>query len=192
MTEDQPLVQQVRGGELNATLASAVAELQQSIWPNDHCSIQTRAAAMIEKFSGYSGPVAQAPSVHWVMDNHHAVAVATATSRTIMTQVGPMTVLALAGVCSAPSFRKKGFGRAVVAQALSRVDDGDFSFGLWQTHRHNVMFYQHFGAKIVDNRFIDSTADQPQANPWWEPVVMRLPNNDDWPQGVIDLQGPGY
>jgi len=53
-------------------------------------------------------------------------------------------------------------------------------------------FYEKLGAVVVDNRIVNSLADNPAANPFWDEVVMRYPAGGDWPSGAIDLRGPGY
>jgi hypothetical protein len=44
----------------------------------------------------------------------------------------------------------------------------------------------------VDNRFVNSTAEDPHASPFWDRVIMRYPAKAGWPAGEIDLRGPGW
>jgi hypothetical protein len=53
-------------------------------------------------------------------------------------------------------------------------------------------FYERLGAVTVDNRFINSLAENPTASPWWDKVIMRYPGKSGWPSGEIDLRGPGW
>jgi hypothetical protein len=76
--------------------------------------------------------------------------------------------------------------------AFDLVDEGAFPFALFQTNEAVQPFYDRLGAIPVDNRFVDSTADDPTANPFWDKVIMRYPATPGWPQGEIDLKGPGW
>lgn len=115
--------------------------------------------------------------------------------RTIATMDGPLDVMALAAVCSAPERRGKGLGRLVVAEAFREVDTGAYPVSLFQTGVPN--FYEKLGARLVDNGFVNSRYNptdkhgSPDA-PWWEPYAMIYPATYDWPSGEIDLLGAGY
>ena len=75
---------------------------------------------------------------------------------------------------------------------MSRV--GRLGYLLWG----NGSFWQEalaekLGARCVSNRFVNSTnTEAPEANPWWDEHVMIFPDTYDWPDGTIDLPGPGY
>jgi predicted GNAT family N-acyltransferase len=103
-----------------------------------------------------------------------------------------MTVLALARVCTARDFRGHKLGQAVVRAAFAFVDDDTFPFALFQTTDDVQSFYENLGAVRIYNRFVNSLAADPMANPWWSPVIMRYPAGPRWPEGQIDLGGPGY
>ena len=111
---------------------------------------------------------------------------------TISTPAGKMTVLALARVCTAPEVRGRKLGQAVVRAAFALIDDGSFSFALFQTTDDVQSFYENLGAVRIHNQFVNSLATDPAANPWWSPVIMRYPAGPGWPEGQIDLLGPGY
>ena len=54
-------------------------------------------------------------------------------------------------------------------------------------------FYARLGARIVDNRFVNSThVEDPEAYPWLADDVMIYPKHHPWPAGVIDINGPSY
>jgi hypothetical protein len=76
--------------------------------------------------------------------------------------------------------------------AFNLVDDGTFPFSLFQTTVDVKAFYERLGAMEIHNRFINSAAEDPTASPWWSPVVMRYPAKPGWPEGQIDLRGPGW
>jgi hypothetical protein len=44
----------------------------------------------------------------------------------------------------------------------------------------------------VTNPIVDSLAADPSVNPFWDEVVMRYPAVKHWPEGEIDLRGPGF
>jgi len=101
-------------------------------------------------------------------------------------------VMALAGVCSAPDRRGQGLGKAVVQASLGLVDGGVYQVSLFQTSRKVFPFYEKLGARLVTNRIVNSLAPDPAANPFWDEVAMSYPASVPWPEGPIDLLGPGY
>jgi len=84
-----------------------------------------------------------------------------------------------------------GLGKKIVLAAFERVDHGEFFASLFQTGKAR-RFYERLGCYVVDNPFVDSTADDPKANPWNDDVAMIYPGDGEWPTGEIDLNGPGY
>jgi hypothetical protein len=80
----------------------------------------------------------------------------------------------------------------VVERAFAMVSEGVFQWSLFQTGQGTKAFYEKLGARVVDNRFINSKSENPSANPWWEPLAMAYPSGPGWPEGQIDLNGPGY
>lgn len=112
-----------------------------------------------------------------------------------------LTILALREVCSHPEARGRGFGKAVVRSAFARVDEGAFPFSLFQTSRKNQGFYEKLGARRIEARIVNSRAPEdpddrmggdPEANPFWDEIAMVYPAATPWPEGTIDLLGPGY
>ena len=101
-----------------------------------------------------------------------------------------MDVLGLAGVKTHPDFRLQGLGARVVRATLAYVDDGTFPLSLFQTNVPG--FYEKLGARLVDNRFVNSLAADPQGRPWWSGHTMIYPAGADWPDGEIDLVGPAW
>lgn len=100
--------------------------------------------------------------------------------------------MALAGVCVDPAVRGTGLGRAVVEAAFALVDGGVFPFALFQAPERVRSFYEKLGACPVENRIVNSLAGEPARNPFRDEVVMRCPASAPWPEGKIDLLGPGY
>jgi predicted N-acetyltransferase YhbS len=134
----------------------------------------------------------QQPAVFVIREGEAPIAAARTFGREVQTPSGPLTVMALAGVCSDPAQRGRGLGQTIVRAAWQRVDRGDFSFSLFQTSEALKAFYERLGAVAVDNAFTDSLARDPNIWPWSEPVVMRYPAGPGWPAGTIDLQGPRW
>ncbi|MDQ8184478.1 hypothetical protein QEH53_02755 [Pelagicoccus sp. SDUM812002] len=98
-------------------------------------------------------------------------------------------VLALAGVCSSPCDRGRGFGRQIVLDAFSRLCD-ETPWCLFQTGVPE--FYKRLGAFTAENEFVNRYAEDPQVNPWWEKSVMAYGFSRKWPEGRVDLCGVGY
>lgn len=127
-----------------------------------------------------------------VRDGDRVVAHAATLVRTVGTPRGDLTVLGLAGVASAASHRGRGLGRRVIEAALRPVDDGAYPVSLFQTGPARGL-YEKLGGRVVDNRFVNSaSADDPEANPFTDEVAMIYPGDAGWPDGPIDLRGPGY
>lgn len=110
--------------------------------------------------------------------------------RTIRVGALALAVGALAGVCVQPERQGEGLGRVIVRHAFARVDGGGLPLLLFQTD--SAGFYRKLGARTVANRFYDSRAADPHANPWWGENVMIYPAGYPWPLVDVDLNGPGY
>lgn len=172
--------------------ARASAELVVSIWPKPGRTVDTMAADMLAQWRNYQGPEREHPRAFAIRENGRMIAHASFDPRTIRTSQGELTVLALARVCTEPAVRGRKLGQAVVRAAFNLVDDGSFRFALFQTTHDVRSFYENLGAVCAENPFVNSLAEDPTARPWWSPVVMRYPAGPGWPEGQIDLVGPGY
>src|SRR5690606_26484140 len=112
-------------------------------------------------------------------------------SRLVRAESGERRVLALAGVCTDPGRRGEGLGRKVVEAAFHSLSEESATVCLFQTGVPE--FYHRLGAREVFNRF--HNGQDPEGvccSPWWNPHVMIYPAGAPWPEGPIDLQGPGY
>ncbi|MEM6458269.1 MAG: GNAT family N-acetyltransferase [Planctomycetota bacterium] len=113
-------------------------------------------------------------------------------TRQIATPAGPMVVLGLLDVATHPDDRGRGLGAAVVRAAWGPVDRGELPACLFQTGDAQP-FYEKLGARVVDNRFVDSTGATPADAPVFEDTyTMIYPADASWPAGEIDTLGPGY
>lgn len=128
---------------------------------------------------------------HLLYHDGGLAAIAQTSVRTIRPPKGDFNVLTLAGVVSDPSVRGRGFGKAVIFNAIARLDEESLTHCLFQTGDARGL-YEKIGAVLVTNRFVNRTADDPQANPWFDEWVMRYPPEAPWPEGLIDLNGSGY
>ena len=103
-----------------------------------------------------------------------------------------MTIVALAQVCTDPAERGRKLGQAVVRAVFDLVDHGPFPHSLFQTSHQVRPFYDKLGAGLVTNPIFNSLGDDPDKNPFWDEVAMRYPAAKHWPEGEIDLRGPGW
>jgi len=172
--------------------ARAIGELLVAIWPKPGRTVDSRTAEVMTQWKDYRGPEDEHPRSFLVREGGRVIAHASAYPRPIGTSSGEMTVLALARVCTDPAVRGRKLGQAVVMEAFDLVDHGPFPFALFQTSDAVRPFYERLGAVTVDNRFINSLAEDPTANPFWDRVIMRYPAKPGWPAGEIDLRGPGW
>ncbi len=172
--------------------ARPLAELVHKVWPRPHKTVDTRIAELIEPWQDYRGPDDQCPRSIVVREAGRVIAHAAADPRTIGTSLGEITVVALGKVCTDPAERGRKLGAAVVRRVFQLVDDGTYRWSLFQTCHHVRPFYEKLGCTLVENPVVNSLADDPAANPFWDDVVMRYPAGAGWPAGQIDLRGPGY
>ena len=172
--------------------ARAIAELLCSVWPKVGRTPETRIEKMKADWAAYHGPDEQRPRSIFLRENDRVIAHSGVDVRTIGTSSGDLTVLALARVCTDPAVRGKNLGAAVVRATFQLVDDGAFEWSLYQTNHKVRPFYEKIGACAIDNRIVNSLGDDPSKNPFWDEVIMRYSNKPGWPEGDIDLRGPGY
>lgn len=172
--------------------ARAVATLLCAIWPKPGRTVDSLTADLLQKFSDDAGPEDVRPRLFVVRDGERVIACAQAAPRTIGTSAGDITVLALARVCTDPAARGLHLGQAVVRAAFALVDNGPYRFALFQTGEKVRNFYEKLGCAAVDNHFVNSLADDPQENPFWDAAIMRYPAGPGWPDGEIDTRGPGW
>jgi predicted N-acetyltransferase YhbS len=172
--------------------ARAIGELLMAIWPKPGRTVETYAQSLVSQGAAYNGPAERQPRSFLIREDGRVIAHASVNPRTIGTSQGDLTILALARVCTLPAVRGRKLGDTVVRETFKLVNDGTFPFALFQTTEPVKPFYERFGAVEIDNRFINSLADDPTASPWWDKVIMRYPGNVGWPAGEIDLRGPGW
>lgn len=172
--------------------AQAIGELIALVWPKPHLSAADRAQQQLAIGRQYHGPAAQAPRSFVVVEDGRVVAHAAILPRTVATSCGELTIAGLARVCTDPHQRGRGLGELVSRAAFDAIDGGDFPFLLFQASDRVRAFYEKLGAVVVENPIVNLLAENPAAPAFWDDVVMRYPANGDWPQGAIDLRGPGY
>ena len=126
-----------------------------------------------------------------IWDGDQVVAHASTFRREIVTAFGPITILALADVCVDIKRQGVGMGAAIARRAFEPVDSGSFPAALFQTDVPG--FYDNLDCRSVSNPFMNSKhLEAPRKNPWCGEHVMIYPADYDWPEGEIDLGGPGY
>jgi hypothetical protein len=172
--------------------ARAIAELLCIVWPKVGRTVETRVEKMKADWAAYHGPDAQRPRSIFIREGNRVIAHSGVDTRTIGTSQGDVTVLALARVCTDPALRGKNLGAAVIRETFKLIDDGAFPWSLFQTSHKVRPFYEKLGACVVTNRIVNSLGEVPAKNPFWDEVVMRYASGTGWPEGDIDLRGPGY
>ncbi len=177
---------------LTADQAQGIGELVHQTWPKPNMTAEARVAQSIQlgrEFIGQPGPP---PRSIVAREEGRVVAHAWIFPRVIGAEGGDLLIGALARVCTDAAMRGRGLGELVVRSALALVDAGEFEFSLFQTKPSVQAFYGKLGCAPVENRIVNSSAEDPTANPFWEAVAMRYPAGAGWPTGTIDLRGPGY
>jgi predicted N-acetyltransferase YhbS len=171
--------------------ARAIAELLVKVWPKPGKTVEFRQQQMLDMGQGFQGPDSQAPRSSLIRENGRVIAHAALIPRTVGTTSGELTIAGLARVCTDPDYRGQGLGELVVRAIFDAVDDGSFPFAFFQTNTRIQPFYEKFGACLATNPVINSFA-QDMHDPFWDEIKMRYPKDGDWPEGPIDLRGPGY
>ncbi|RYG64897.1 GNAT family N-acetyltransferase [bacterium] len=122
-----------------------------------------------------------------IVKDEETLAIATLFVREIFTARGSLPVGALAGVCVHPNYRGHGWGRDVVLAAFDFLPRLEVEVSLFQTGVPD--FYARLGARLVFNRFHNGSNPR---DPFHDAHKMIFPTSFDWPDGDIDLGGPGY
>lgn len=172
--------------------ARAIAELLVRVWPKPNKTVEYRQQQMLEMGRDYKGNETQFPRSFLVREGGKVIGHSAIITRTIGTSQGDLTIAGLARVCTDPDLRGRGLGALVVKPVFDLVDEGVFPFSLYQTTCEVRPFYERLGAATVDNKIINSLAQDLHDSPFWDTVVMRYPAGPGWPEGEIDLRGPGY
>lgn len=177
---------------ITLTEASEIGALLASIWPNPEKPAAVRTQQMIELGQGYTGPDEQAPLSFLIHEDGKLIAHSAHIPRTIQTATGEITVAGLTRVCTDPAQRGRGLGEKVVRATFAMVDAGTFPYSLFQTSPPVRAFYEKLGCCLVENPIVNSFAEDLHVSPFWDKVIMRYPSTGEWPEGEIDLRGPGY
>jgi hypothetical protein len=185
-------IQTMHRGNYDEAVARKIAALLCTVWPKPGRTVETRVEKLKADWAAYDGPEAQCPRSIYILEGGRAIAHAGVDVRIIGTSQGRKTILALARVCTDPAERGRALGAAVVMEAFKLVDDGTFPWSLYQTTHAVRPFYEKLGACVVTNRIVNSLGTEPAKNPFWDEVIMRYPSGPGWPEGEIDLLGPGY
>jgi predicted N-acetyltransferase YhbS len=172
----------------------AVVSLLYRFWPSKEKTIDEMVDDFYETGRRRTGsyPQIRLPSLRYlVWDKDKAVAHALTFERPVTTNAGEVSVMALSGVCVFPSYQGRGLGAEMARRAFGRIHEGEFAVSLFQTTI--PAFYEKLGATLVPNQFVNSrNKNHPDANPWHDEWVMIYPKSYAWPEGPIDLNGPGY
>ena len=168
-----------------------MAELLVKVWPRR--TLDERVAQLTNDWRDWRGPEAEFPRSVIIREGGRVIAHAAVLPRTIGTSEGDMTILALARVCTDPAERGRKLGQAVVRaafdagrpRAVSAFAVSNVAQTCGRSTRSSVRAWSPTGSSI-------RSADDPQTNPFWDEVVMRYPAAKPWPEGEIDLRGPGY
>jgi len=169
----------------------ACCDICNSTWPSQGGSAEGSAESILQRQK--DGDFSTGTEQWFVIKNGDLVIAHASSFPRKMTVDGyPMTLLALGGVCTRPEQRKLGLGSAVVKACFNRVDQGEFPYCLFQTSHKNRHFYERLGCVLIDNRIVNSLAKDPEANPFWDEIVMVYPAKPSFPKGTVDLLGPGF
>ena len=170
--------------EIPYNTASSILALVAQVWPPDN----GKAPDVNDAMARWK---ARGSYVLIIEDNNRVITHAQIFRREIKTAHGILPIGALAGVCVHPDQRGHGYGAQIVRGAFELLPEMTTQVSLYQTDVPE--FYEKLGARRVTNPFIDGTrADDGRENPFWAAYTMIYPAVFEWPEGEIDLNGPGY
>ena len=176
---------------LDLQQANRIVKLTNSTWPQTDKTETEIVQELLRRAHLPESPATSKSSRFVILDGDRVVAHANIFVRRIYCGTEGMDVLALAGVCTDPKVRGQGMGVAIVRKAFEKLAELNLDVCLFQTGV--ASFYEKLGARKIDNQFVNSAnATDQVANPWWDKAVMIYPAEADWPNGKIDLGGPGY
>lgn len=173
--------------------AAEIAALSNVGWPCADTQPEAIAKRTLEdQSSGKSLPGSHL--WHIIREDDKIIASAETFPREIRVHEKPLTILALASVCTEPAYRGNGVGSAVVSAAFERVRDFIYPYALFQTTHRRRLFYERLGAVIVPETSILNSLDPGalSGSPFWDEIVMYFPASRRWPTGHIDTLGPGW
>ncbi|MDQ8180062.1 hypothetical protein [Pelagicoccus sp. SDUM812005] len=180
--------------ELGLERAGRICALWAEVWPRANAEgapLEERAEALLadELLDQRMEPGSEL--FHVLEEEGQLLAVARSFVRKIRFEAtgASCSVLALAGVCSSPSLRGRGLGKAVVLDAFGRLGR-ELDWCLFQTGVPE--FYERLGACRVYNEFRDSVSGAGEESPWWDAYVMVKSVGRNWPAGRVDLCGVAY
>ena len=140
-----------------------------------------------------------AESASGVVEERSVAATCVSFFKQIETAAGKRHILGIGGVATAPEYRRKGLGRAVVEAAFSRcrphagmfAEDG--SCALFQTSAR--AFYEKLGAGVIDRTSIWNTKAGKLS--FWDRFSMIWPADaraalQPSASDIIDTLGPGW
>ena len=187
-------LQRIRARDVSEEDFRSVSAITWLAWPSAGSTLDEVVDRLRGKLPDEEGPAEQVPEYALLKVGELPVAMSVTFARKIDTPRGGLTVMALAGVACIESYRGNGFGRAVVEAAFERVRDGSFDVSLFQTSSAVRPFYEKLGCSAVENPTVNSLNQaDPEARPWWDTEVMIYPAHAAaWPDGQIDLCGPGW
>ena len=171
----------------------AVVSLVNSVWPHPEKTLEELVQGFKPAYERYFAPYRMSrPPIRFMAWRDGRLAGHAFTFERPMSIDGVETpVMALAQVCVEPQFRGNGLGARLVRSAFQRLPGEEFRLSIFQTTVPG--FYEKLGARTVENRFINSrNPDDSDARPWKDGVIMIYPKGYAWPDGSIDLNGPGY
>lgn len=177
---------EIISGSISPEVAGKAVRLLNKVWPEQGVEYSTLAQGLYDW-------IRDDPSLQLLLvwKDDLLVGHARLFQRVVKTNDGQMAILGLSSVCSHPDYRGQGIGKILVARAFEEVDLSHYQVCVFQTSVTG--FYKKLGAVEVKNTFINrSNRRDPNASPWWEDHVMIYPDTPKWPEGEINLNGPGF
>ena len=184
-------IKEYQDTEITREIAEPIGVLCARSFKDSQRSLEERVNEMLS-FNGSQDPEHTTGRRYVIWQGQRVIAHARTFVRQVFVADEPLSVLALAAVCSDPDVRGQGLGVRVTQAAFQRVNQKGWpQVSLFQTPVPE--FYKKLDCRLVDNQFVNRrNLTDPKANPWRDPNVMIYPAVFDWRSGLVDMNGPDY
>jgi len=132
------------------------------------------------------------PQHRWFVEDAGKIIAHTAIhEKTISTEAGDIRIVGIAEVLVHPDYRRQGLAKMVLDAAHEWAISHGYEFALLFFGEANV--YKSSGYRIINNpiKYVDYKTNEQKIDT--SPIIMiKALTEKEWPEGMIDLNGPTF
>lgn len=131
------------------------------------------------------------PNCRWIIENETEIIAHVALhKKEIIAAPNKMNIGGIAEVCVRPEYRGKGFVKLLLTYAHDYLIENGFKFSMLLG---DANVYSSSGYKIIDNeiKYYDHIAKVWKIEKIDDVMIKEL-SDEEWPNGLIDIQGPTF